>query len=795
MSATAKHTWTFFRAGGLDQVQITTAADLLHLHELDQKLWVALSCPVKGLEFDSKTLELIDGDKDGRVRVPELLAALKWACASLKDPAQLLKSVDELPLAAINNATPEGQSLLASAKQVLINLGKPTATAISVADTSDTVKIFSETVFNGDGVIQAGCARDEATKKVIEEIIAAYGPTEDRSGKPGVTKDKLEAFFAELNDFNTWWTTGEEASQPGAGVLPLGDATPAAFLAYSAVKSKITDWFTRGRLAAYDPRSAAHLNRAETEYDGLALKELSAATAEISALPIQQVAPGQPLRLTEAVNPAWSPALTALITAVIEPIFGAGKQTLSESEWLTVVAKMAPYETWFAAKKGPLAEKIGIGRVREILASAAKSKIEGLIAEDLAVAPQVASIDAIDRLARYHRDLFLLIRNFVSFADFYDRTPPPPIFVIGTLFLDQRRCDLCIQVNDIAAHSALANLGKIYIAYITCTRPLTPGTTEKMSVAVAVTQGDSDYLMVGRNGLFYDRKGRDWDAVITKIIDHPISIKQGFWSPYKKIGKMISDMAEKIAGDADKSAMDKANAKLTATATTSDKPIEKPKIDTGMLAAIGIAASALISGLSALAATVFGLPVWKIPLVFAGVMLAISGPSMIIAFLKLRQRTLGPILEGNGWAINGRVKINIPLGTSLTATKKLPLGAKRLLDDPFEDQVAKRRFRLTVAALALLVLIGLAGWLAWRSHDRHGTYDFWNTLGRDTPAEVHAKELSLKAKELSLKAKELATIAAQPEATAEQKKTAADAQAAADAAVKALEPAVEPPAK
>ena len=792
MPATAKHIWTFFRAGGLDQVQIATAADLLHLHELDQKLWVALSCPVKGLEFDSKTLELIDGDKDGRVRVPELLAALKWACASLKDPAQLLKSVDELPLAAINDATPEGQSLLASAKQVLTNLGKPTATSISVADTSDTVKIFSETVFNGDGVVQAGCAKDEATKKVIEEIITAYGPADDRSGKPGVTKEKLEAFFTELNDFNSWWTTGEEASKPGAGVLPLGEATPAAFIAYSAVKSKITDWFTRGRLAAYDPRSAAHLNRAETEYDVMALKELSAATAEISVLPIQQVAPGQPLRLTEAVNPAWAAALSTLITAIIEPLFGAGKQTLSESEWLTVVAKMAPYETWFAAKKGPLAEILGIGRVREILASPAKSNIEELIKEDLAVAPQVASIDAIDRLARYHRDLYLLLRNFVNFADFYDRTPPPPIFVIGTLYLDQRSCDLCIQVNDIAAHSALANLGKIYIAYITCTRPLTPGTTEKMSVAVAVTQGDSDYLMVGRNGLFYDRKGHDWDAVITKIIDHPISIQQAFWSPYKKIGKMISDMAEKIAGDADKSAMDKANAKLaataTATATTAGKPIEKPKIDTGMLAAIGIAASALISGLSALAATVFGLPVWKIPLVFAGVMLAISGPSMIIAFLKLRQRTLGPILEGNGWAINGRVKINIPLGTSLTATKKLPLGAKRLLDDPFEDKVAKRRFRMTVAALALLVLIGLAGWLSWRSHDQHGTYDFWNTLGRDTPAEAHAKELGSKAKEL-------AAIAAQPDATAEQKKSAADAQAAADAALKALEPAAEPAAK
>lgn len=788
---TANHTWTFFRAGGLDQVQIATAADLLHLHELDQKLWVALSCPVKGLEFDSKTLELIDIDHDGRVRVPELLAALKWSCTVLKDPAQLLLSSPDLPLAAINSATPEGQSLIASARQVLINLGKPDAATISVDDTSDTVRIFSETVFNGDGVVQSGCAKDPVTKHVIEDIIAAYGAVNDRSGKPGVTKEKLESFFAELTAFDAWWTAGEEASKPGSGVLPLGDATPAAFAAYSAVKGKITDWFTRCRLAMYDPRSTAHLNRAESEYQTLALKDLSAAAAEIAALPLHLVEPNQPLRLVEGVNPSWIQPLAAFSALVVAPLLGEGKQTISEAEWLAITTKFGPYETWIAAKKGPLAEKLGITRVREILASPAKADITALIDQDLAVAPQVSSIDAIDRLARYHRDLFVLIRNFVSFADFYDRTPPPPIFAAGTLFLDQRSCDLCIRVDDAGAHSALASLGKIYIAYVACSRPITGGGVEKMTIAAAVTQGDSDYLMVGRNGLFYDRKGRDWDAIITKIIDHPISIQQAFWSPYKKIGKMISDTVEKIAGDADKSAMDKANASVTATATatTAGKPADKPKIDTGMLAAIGIAATSLISGLSALAATVFGLPVWKIPLVFVGVMLAISGPSMIIAFLKLRQRTLGPVLEGNGWAINGRVKINIPLGTSLTAAKKLPIGSRRLLEDPFEDKASKRRFRLTVATLVLIVILGVCGWLAWSSHRDFGTWQFWDTIGQDTPAVVNAKALDAKAKDLE-------AIAAKAEATPDQKTAATTARTTADAALRSVDllPAL-PPAK
>src|SRR5688572_31124415 len=93
-----KHRWRFFRAGGFDQVKLETGADLLNLDQLDQKLWVALACPTKGLEFDAQTLALIDTDKDGRIRVPELIAALKWAGGLLKNPDDLIKAGSSLPL-------------------------------------------------------------------------------------------------------------------------------------------------------------------------------------------------------------------------------------------------------------------------------------------------------------------------------------------------------------------------------------------------------------------------------------------------------------------------------------------------------------------------------------------------------------------------------------------------------------------------------------------------------------------------------------------------------------------------
>jgi hypothetical protein len=80
---------------------------------------------------------------------------------------------------------------------------------------------------------------------------------------------------------------------------------------------------------------------------------------------------------------------------------------------------------------------------------------------------------------------------------------------------------------------------------------------------------------------------------------------------------------------------------------------------------------------------------------------------MLLAALKLRQRNLGPLLEGTGWAVNGRVKINVPLGAELTDRGVLPADASRLAYDPYEDEDAGGRRRLAIAILAAAL-----AWLA-----------------------------------------------------------------------------------
>ncbi len=706
-ATTGGRVWKFFRAGGFDQVRLDGAADIAALDQLDQKLWVALSCPTRGLEFDSRTLELIDTDHDGRIRVPEIIAAAKWACASLKSPDDLVKGADALPLGAINNATDEGKQLLASARQILTNLGKANAPAITLEDAADTARIFAQTRFNGDGVVPADSAADDATKAAIADIIACLGSDTDRSTKPGVNQARVDQFFADLQAYSDWQKKAEDAP---AAILPLGEATAAAFDALKAVRAKVDDYFTRCRLAAFDSRALAALNRSEADFLALATNDLSSSSAEVAKFPLARIEAGKPLPLAEGVNPAWAGAMAALQGTLVAPILGAGKATLTAEEWAAVGARLAPYEAWVGGKAGPSVEKLGLKRVRDLLASNAKEAIAALIAQDKALEPEMNAIVAVERLVRYYRDLYQLLNNFVAFADFYSRKRKA-IFQAGTLYLDGRSCDLCVRVDDAGKHAALAVLSKTYLAYCDCTRK---GNTEKLAIAAAFTGGDSDNLMVGRNGVFYDRKGQDWDATITKITEQPISIRQAVFAPYKRIGRMIGDQIEKMASARDKAITDKAAAGVEGAskaveagkpAPAAPAPFDIAKF-AGIFAAIGLAIGAIGGVLAAVATGFLSLTWWQMPLAILGIFVLISGPSVIIAWLKLRKRNLGPILDANGWAVNARAKINIPFGRALTGVAKLPPNAQRSLVDPYAQKSPARWL------VPLLIVLALAGCVA-----------------------------------------------------------------------------------
>ncbi len=214
--------------------------------------------------------------------------------------------------------------------------------------------------------------------------------------------------------------------------------------------------------------------------------------------------------------------------------------------------------------------------------------------------------------------------------------------------------------------------------------------------------------------MFYDRRGQDWNATIVRILEHPISIHQAFWAPYKRVGKMVGEQVQKLAAAKSQASEDKLTKTVLAAGTKQEAvksaapPFDVAKF-AGIFAAIGLAVGALGTAAASILTGLIGLKWWQIPIALVGLLLLVSGPSMLIAWFKLRQRNLGPILDANGWAVNARAKINIPFGTSLTGVAKLPEGADRSLIDPYADKIHGWPYFLATAFVVGFVLWGL--WL------------------------------------------------------------------------------------
>jgi hypothetical protein len=692
MSPTAQpsHSWKFVRSGGLDQVSLETADDLRALAGLDQKLWVALSCPVKGLQVDERTLAIIDTDGDGHVRPPDIIAAVSWACARLKDPAMLLEGSDILPVSAIGDG-PEGRAVSDAAGWILATLGKPAAVAVSATDAAEVSRSVAKGPLKGDGVLRPEAAPDDGTRALIGDIATCLKE---------VTETTVAAFFSDLEAFRAWHEAGGATTSAG-----IGPAAAEAFQAVAAVRAKVVDYFTRAQLASFDPSAVPGLNRDEEAYRALSGADLAADSPVLAALPLARIEAGRPLPLLERVNPAWAGALVRLHDAAVVPLLGAGITTLTPAAWASLGERLRPYEAWIGTRPTSPVASLGLERVEAILAGSGRKALAGLFAEDKLLAPRVAAAADVERLALFCRDLGTILRNFVNFFDFYSKARPA-IFQAGTLFLDSRSCRLCIQVDDFAAHAVFAAMSRVYVAYVECRRQ--DGQTTR--IAAAFTQGDSDYLFVGRNGVFYDRAGRDWDATIVKISDAPISIRQSFFAPYKKVASFVGDQFARFAASKDKAVQGRLES--TVAEPVSPASPQSPSFDiakfAGIFAAIGLAIGAIGGALTSVFSGLLHLTPWMWPVAVAAALLIISGPSMLLAALKLRQRNLGPLLEGTGWAVNGRVKINMPLGAALTDRGVLPPDSTRLTVDPYEDEAANRR-----RMIAYALVLALCAWLVF----------------------------------------------------------------------------------
>ena len=731
--------WKFCSLGGVVRVNITSGEDIAHLGELDQKLWTVLSCPTKDLEFDEQTLKLIDADGDGRVRVHEVVAAAQWLTSVVKDRDAILKGDRVLKLDGINTDCEAGQKLLASAKHILQNLGLD-KDEISVEDASDSVAIFKDTKFNGDGIITPVSTDDEALKALIATIAQKAGSDTDRSGEAGVTAAHIEAFYAALADYAAWQDAAEADKK---NIFPYGENTAAALGACEAIRDKVADYFMRCKLIRFDGDVAAAVDVSADRLGAISDKNLATQSEEISTYPLAR--PTQEVVLPfDAINPAWQAQFDAVKALVLDVDFPKAKG-ITEAQWAEVLAKFGPYRAWMADKKGESVEELGIGEVRALLKADRKAELLALVEADKALEAESQSIDDVKKLMLYYRDFAKLLRNYVIFTDFYGRREGSRgMFEVGRLFIDERCCDLCIRISDMGAHADMPKLSGAFLLYCKCTSKVKG---ETMDIVAVMTDGKTSDLRPGKNGIFYDLDGGDWDAVITKVVENPLSVKEAFWAPYRKVARFVSDKIDKSAADKDAAALSKLQTTADAGPAGAKQPFDISKF-AGIGAAIGLALAGIAGAIGLIGSAVKGMSWWQWLVLIAAVMLIISGPSCFIAWRKLRKRNLGPVLNANGWAINSKVLVNILFGKMLTSVAKYP---KLKLDDPYAKRTPWWRKCLYWLIGLLVVAFGVCYFtnnLKWMGIERKPKAEPVEQVEEAAPAaEAAAPEAAVEAAE------------------------------------------------
>jgi hypothetical protein len=694
------HIWTFQRVGGLDQVVFKNANDIINLPDLDPKLWVALSCPTTGLDFDERTLALLDTDKDGRIRIPDILDAISWTQDKITSFDSILQSSETLPLSEINTSTPQGKKLSITAHSILASLNKNDVDYLTQDDIEQSIKSNANKVYNGDLIFPASSELSADMQTFIQTAIETTGAQKDMSGQDGIDLNIATTFVDNLKTWLQWQT--QISNTP----TPFKENSAEIWKLIEQLKPKIDDYFLRVELAQYAPQAQTSLNVDEkyivpTQNGLLSDKDLA-------ELPLSKIGNTNTLDLINGLNPLWKAKISRFKTLVESSL--SNPDQLTQQEWQDIQKNLKTYATLISAKPEiaqltvttkPSAniEDIPNSTIAHLASGDLLDQFKQMVEQDNKTPISASDIIVLEKLVLFHKHLYRLLVNFVSFSDFFS-LKTRAAFQLGNLYIDGRCATLCVAVDNIAKHTAMANYSELCLLYCECTR-----NGQKQIVAAAITAGQGDLLIEGRNGVFIDNKGNDWDANVVKIITKPISIQQAVWAPYQRIGRVITEQLNKWASSKDAD-----------VEKSSEQALQNPanKFDigksVGIFAAIGLAIGAIGTALASIFQAIFALAWWQVPLVFIGLFLIISGPSVILAWLKLRRRTLGPLLEASGWAINGQVKINLMLGGLLTSKAQLPSNAKRNLRDPMKQRHNKL---VIIFWLAILLGVGVTGGWLW----------------------------------------------------------------------------------
>ncbi|MDO9280398.1 MAG: hypothetical protein Q7U06_00715, partial [Pseudomonadota bacterium] len=520
--------------------------------DLDEALWIATAAPVANLRADPVFLALLDSDHDGRIRVDEVRAAIRWLLANLRDPGDIRAGATTLRLASLPESS---HALRASARLVLERTDAPVADGEADAVTLIAVREVRAQEL-AHGLSEAGCVRPSAAADAdLADFLTHIVETTGGAPHPelAVTTASMAQFLEEARAWSVWHARG--APNPDgthAAVLPLGAATPAAWDLCQSLSAKLDQYFALCDAVRLDPRLAA---LALPDPVGTDLFDAAATTAHIARAPLATPRADGRLLLEGELNPAYEEPITRLFVEVVGPMLGAhggtlAPGTLDRVTWTRLLARLAAYATWMGERP---VTRVGGRSAAEIEAHLADptlvTRAQILLDASHVTAERIGHLGSLEQLILYQAWMLPFVNSFVSCRDLYE-PGTHAMFGWGTLVLDGRWFKLAVKVPDPARHELFTRRGALCVMYVEV------GDLDcawDYEVAVPVTAGMRGFLVEGMWGVFVEHDGRERHARVRKLIVQPISLRDAILSPFRRLMETMQNMVDK-AGAAEETA-------------------------------------------------------------------------------------------------------------------------------------------------------------------------------------------------------------------------------------------------
>lgn len=704
------------------QLCITHPEDLFSIPDLDERLWMATSCPVFGLNGDPVFLRFLDANDHGRILSDEVREAIRWMKDRLMPDVSWTDCRTRLPLRLIRTDHPDGKALYDTARRVLENLDVGEAEGIALDQIRNRQRILAQADQNGDGVIPPEVVADPDAARLVRDIMGACGSVPDSGGLQGIDQALLDRFLKESKAYINWHGQGVlPGLQTQSEVLPFGEETSAMWDAVAAVRNQVDQFFTQCAFVRFDPRAADQFALRDDELMSFQYGDRQAILARLREAPIHPPNREGVLRFEDRVNEMYREAVGRLRTQVVMPVIGETTE-IDQTQWQTIVAKFDVYNRWLAARPDTPVEKLGCDRLREIMdAPHTVAAIRSLIDQDKAVSTELARLHNLEKLILYHQWLFHFVNNYVSLPWLFD-PQAYAMFEMGTLVLGGREFATSFRVGNRGAHAVIAQHSNLFMLYLAVTGP---NPEDNLEVVTPVTRGNPDIYYVGQRGVFFTTTGRQLDAQIVQIVENPISLRQSMLAPFRRIRDVLSQRFEQLTVSIQKQAEGSVVSASSTVETTVQQGVREapaqaesapapppqaptPAAETGgheaqrasgttrdlligagfLLAGLGTAFKFLVDTMRQLGDPDTLSTVILISSVLIAVVVLLTA---LNAWRKLRLRDLAGILQACGWAMNARLRVNRKMVRFFVRPAMLPSDARKYRRDRLSYHLSRLR--------------------------------------------------------------------------------------------------------